>query len=337
MTTKTAGAAGPQAFYEIGMAFTKAKVLLTALELRLFSALHEGGPATERQLRDRLGLDERGASDFLNALVGLGVLELEDGRYGNTPAADRHLVPEEPGYVGGFLERSNHMLYPAWGRLTEALRTGRPQAEADFTDMITDPVRLEAFLGMMDSLNGMLAPKLAAAFDWSGYETVADIGGARGNLAGNIVKAHAHLRGKVFDLPPMEPFFSEHMRRLGVEGRVSFHAGDFFVDQLPEADVLVIGHALHDWAPDERRAIVKKAFQAVRPGGALLVYDPMVDEHPADPGNYLISLSMLLTTDGGSEYTAQECGSWMEEAGFTVASVQPLGFGDTLVTARKDG
>lgn len=336
MSTKTAGPAGPEAFYEIGMAFCKAKVLLTALELGLFTVLHEG-PATERQLRDRLGLDERGAGDFLNALVGLGVLELADGRYGNTPAADRHLVPGLPGYAGGFLERSNHMLYPAWGRLSEALRTGRPQADADFRDMIEDPVRLEAFLGMMDSLSGLLAPKLAAAFDWSGHASMADIGGARGNLAGNIVRAHPHLEGNVFDLPQMEPFFEQHMRALGVEGRVAFHPGDFFVDPLPEADVLVIGHALHDWAPDERRAIVKKAFQAVAPGGALLVYDPMVDEEPSDPGNYLISLSMLLTTDGGSEYTPRECGSWMTDAGFTVASVQPLGFGDTLVVGRKDG
>jgi hypothetical protein len=228
------------------------------------------------------------------------------------------------------------MHYPAWGRLAEALRSGLPQAVADFTEMSRDPGRLAGFLDMMDALNGALAPQVAQSIEWRGYRSVADVGGARGNLLASVVKAHPHLGGVVFDLPQMRPFFDEHMAALGLTGRVRFSAGDFFTDTLPREDVLIIGHVLHDWAPDERRQLIDAAFDALPAGGALLVYDRMLDEDPVDVSNLVISLSMLLTTPGGSEYTAAECCTWLADAGFGSVSVERLGPRDTLVVGRKD-
>ncbi|WP_329081885.1 MULTISPECIES: methyltransferase [unclassified Streptosporangium] len=335
MTTQTSRITGPAEIIQLGKtAFCTAKVLLSALELRVFAVLAEQ-PLTEPQLRERLGLHPRASRDFFDTLVALGLLVREGERYSNTPVTGRFLDPGEPAYVGGFLERSDRILYPAWGDLTEALRTGKPRVDNAFREMLEDPARLSSYLGMMDALSTMLAPLIANSFDWKSVKTYADIGGARGNLVSRVAREHEHLDVHVFDLPPMEKAFHAHTELLGVADRATFHPGDFFADPLPEADVLTIGHVLHNWSPAERRVLVEKAFQAVHPGGALIVYDRMLADEPTDPENLVISLDMLLTTEGGSEYPVGECREWMEEAGFTVESVKPLGDHDTLIVARK--
>ncbi len=329
----------PYEYLRLGTAFCGAKVLLSALELDLFTLLCDDA-ATEPQIRRQLGLHPRGTKTWLDCLVALGVLERAGERYRCSPGARRHLVPGEPGYVGGFLERADQLLYPAWGRFTAALRTGSPQSTTEpdepYLTMCKDPDQLEAFLGMMDTMNGPLGPELAGWLPWQDYASVADVGGARGNLLGAIIRAHPHLEATVFDLPPVEPFFHEHMGQAGLAGRIRFCPGDFFSDPLPEADVLVIGHVLHDWALDERRLLVRKAYQAIRPMGTLLVYDPMLDEREPNLVNLIISLDLLLTTRGGAEYPSAECRSWLEEAGFSVDPPRRLGFIDTLIVGHKD-
>ncbi|MFG1706573.1 methyltransferase [Nonomuraea sp. M3C6] len=336
MTAQPPKITTPAELIQLGKtAFCTAKVMLSALELRLFAVLAEQ-PLTGPQLEERLRLHPRASRDFFDTLVALGLLMREEGRYSNTPAAGQYLDPGKPAYVGGFLERSDRVLYPAWGDLTRALSTGKPRVTNAFREMLSDPDRLSSYLGMMDTLSTMLAPLIARAFDWSAVKSYADIGGARGNLAGRIAQEHPHLSVHVFDLPPMEKAFHQHAERLVVADRATFHAGDFFADPLPEADVLTIGHVLHNWAPAERRTLIEKAFQAVNPGGALIVYDRMLADEPVDAENLVISLDMLLTTDGGSEYLVAECREWIEEAGFTFESAQPLGEHDTLVVARKE-
>jgi SAM-dependent methyltransferase len=326
-------------FLQLGTAFCGSKVLLAALELDLFAVLQDA-PATELEIRQRLGLHPRGTRHWLDALVGLGVLERSRDHYRCTPAALRHLVPGQPAYVGGFLTRVNQVLYPAWERFTTALRTGRQQSEVKegepYATMSSDPGQMRAFLEMMDTMNGPLGPELASLLPWEAYSTLADLGGARGNLAAAIADRHPHLTAAVFDLPQVEPFFCEHMQRTGLSERVRFVPGDFFTDPLPEADVVVIGHVLHNWSVEERRLLVRKAYQAVRPGGALLVYDPMLDRCEPSLANLLVSLDMLLTTRGGSEYQPEECRSWLAEAGFSVEQPRRLGFTNTLIVGHKD-
>ncbi|TDD12637.1 methyltransferase [Nonomuraea diastatica] len=315
--------------------YAMSKVVLTAVELDLFTVLKDVEASAE-EVCERLGLHPRAARQWLDTLVVTGLIRRENGRYGNSPAASRFLVRGAPAYVGGFLSRSGEMLYPAWGRFTDTLRTGRPQAnDGDFRELVGNPAFLDRFLTMMDSLSGHLGPELAKVYDWTEHDSVADIGGARGNLISHLVRAHVHLKGMVFDLPEMEPRFDAHLAGLGLAGRASFVPGDFFNDPLPQADVLIMGHVLHDWSEEERRMLVGKAYQALAPGGVLLVYDRMIEEEPADADNLLVSLHMILTTTDGSEYTQGECLAWMREAGFQQTSVQPLGPTDTLAIAIK--
>ncbi|MFJ9824446.1 methyltransferase [Streptomyces sp. NPDC101160] len=337
MTTKAPDVGTAAGILRLGNAFCDAKALLTAVELDLFTHLHNapGGSADEAGIREALGLHGRGLRDFLDLLVALRILERRGGRYRNAAGADRHLVRGAGEYIGGFLLRSSRNLYPAWGRLEEALRTGQQQSGSHYDEVTQNPEILRQFIGSMDAFTNVLGAQLIEAYDWSGHASVLDVGGARGNLASQIVRARPHLAGHVFDLPEMEPFAKELIADLGLGGRLEFHGGSFFTDPLPSADVVILGHVLHDWDPGQRSMLIHKAFDAVNPGGTLLVYDRMLDDEPEHAENLVISLDMLLVTDGGSEYPAAEIVGYAEQAGFARTEVRPLGDYDTLVACHK--
>lgn len=320
----------------LGQQHWAAKTLLSAVELGLFTALAER-PGTEPEIRERLSLHPRPARDFLDSLVGLGLLERDGDRYRNSAAADLYLDERKPTYRGGFL-RMFGWQFSLWGRLTDLLRTGKAQTRGNttFDTYYTNPDAVRQFMSAMDGANALVGPALAESFDWRGYASFVDVGGARGNLAAAVVKAHPHLAGSTMDLPPVEPFFHEHVAQLSLQGRLRFHAGDFFAEPLPAADVLIFGHVLHDWDDEQRVLLLRKAYEALPAGGAVLVYDCLIDDDRRDPANLLLSLNMQLVTDGGSEYTAADCRGWLRTAGFARTETRPLTTADTLVIGYKD-
>ena len=325
----------PSGILRLANSFCDAKALLTAVELGLFTTLH-GTEASAEEIRQRLRLHGRGLSDWLDLLAGLGLLECRDGRYRNGAGADHHLVRGGRGYIGGFLERANRNLYPAWGRLAEALRTGQQQSGSHFGAVLADPPVLAQFASSMDSLMRVLGPRLVEAdAGWGEYHSVLDIGGCQGTLAVQISQAYPHLSVAVFDLPQLSAFFDEKVAEHGLTGKLTFHGGDFFTDPLPRADMVIMGHVLHDWNPQQRRWLVQRAFDSVSPHGVLLVYDRMLDRPSSRVENLVISLDMLLVTDGGSEYSAAGLCADARQAGFASAEPGPLGDYDTLIVCRK--
>jgi hypothetical protein len=336
-TTKTTTQAGPAALLQLASGARKAKVLLVAAELDLFTVLAEK-PLTERELVERMGLHTQGIRDFLYALVALGLLERRDERYHNTEQADGFLVRDRPGYLGGFLKFLDQVLHPAWDGLAESLRTGKPQTSAaqdgDPYVLYQDAADRDAFLDAMDVLNAPVGVQLAE-LDWTGFSSFVDVGGARGNLAAQLVRAHPWLDGTVFDLPGVEPTFVRHIGGLGLAEAIRFVPGNFFTDPLPAADVLIFGHVLHNWSADQRQLLLDEAYRTVAPGGAVLVYDPMIDDAAPQLSNVLASLNMLVWSAGGAEYTVAECRSWMAESGFSEIVARPLGATSTVMIGRK--
>jgi len=310
--------------------FWASKVLLSAVELGVFGAL-AAGPLDAASLRSRLGLHERAARDFLDALVAQRFLCRDDaGRYGNSPEAARFLDPAQPDYVGGIVEMLNARLYGFWGSLTEALRTGAPQNEAKsggdlFATLYADPARLEGFARAMTGQSIPVADALADAFPWKDIGSVIDIGAAQGCVPVRLALRYPHLRAGGFDLPEVEPIFSRFAAAHGVSDRVRFVAGNFFRDELPSADVLVMGLILHDWDLPTKCMLIGKAHAALPPGGSLIVYEMLIDDERRThlPG-LLMSLNMLIETRGGFDYTGADCIGWMREAGFSETSVVTL-------------
>ena len=331
----------PDSIMRVGLGFWASKTLLSAIELGLFTELAKQ-PGDLESIRGRLGLHERGASDFLDALVALGFLEREDGTYRNTPETDLFLDKAKPSYIGGLLEMASHRLYGFWGRLTEALRTGRPQNEVRdgqepfFETLYADPVRLREFLEAMTGLSHGANMTIAGALPWSDYETVADVGAAQGDLVVQIAEANEHLRGVGFDLPVVEPIFEEYVSHSAAAERITFVGGDFFTDALPSADVIVMGHILHDWGPDEKRMLIDRAYEALPSGGALVIYEAIIDdERRQNAFGLLMSLNMLIETHDGFDYTGADCQGWMADAGFRESRVEHLVGPDSMVIAIK--
>lgn len=348
MSTATGGAARPASvppplddafdIMLVGWSFMRANLLMSALELGVFEELGTQ-PGTAEQLTRRLGLHERGARDFLDALTALGLLERDGGVYRNGPAAGRHLVPGKQGFVGGFLAMTTQFTGAGWDRLTTTLRTGRPYGQdggaVPFDQVFRDPDRLRQFLSAMDSLNGAIGPALARRYDWSRHSTFVDIGGARGNLACTLLTAHPHLTGGVFDRPVMAPYLEELAKERGVRERITFHGGDFDVDEIPAADLVLFGNVLHDCPVGTRQRLIAQAAGKIPPGGAVLVYDPMIDDDRRIVDNLLLSLIMMVQSPAGNEYTSTDCRGWMTAAGLEVEEVFRLPAHATAVLGRK--
>ncbi len=335
-----AGEVTPDAILQLGMGFWGSKALLSAVELGVFTTLTDG-PRTAEALMAELELQPRGTVDWLDALVSLGMLERVGDEYANAPATDLFLDRNKPSYIGGILEMANARLYPFWGSLTEALRTGRPQNEAlvgedFFATLYEDPNRLKQFLQAMTGISMGAAHAIADTFPWDRYSTVIDVGAAEGCVPVEVARRHEHLTGGSFDLPAVRPAFEEYVASAGLAERLRFYPGDFFVDPLPNADVLVMGHILHDWGLDEKLVLLRKAYEALPDGGALIVYESIIDdERRANTFGLLMSVNMLIETPDGFDYTGADCRSWMTQVGFSDTYVEPLVGPDAMVVGIK--
>lgn len=333
--------ATPEHIMQLGLGFWASKTLLSAVELGVFSTL-ANAPADLPTLQGKLALHPRSARDFLDALVALKLLERDNGIYSNTKEADLFLDRTKPSYVGGILEMANARLYGFWGSLTEALRTGEMQNESKgggqdpFTAMYADPKLLRGFLGAMSGISAGPAQAIAANFSWRDYKTFMDLGSAQGMVPATLAGAHPHLTGIGFDLPAVKPVFEEFIAHRGVSDRVRFHGGSFFEDPLPKVDVIIMGHILHDWDLAQKKMLLGKVFDALPDGGAVIVYDAIIDDDRRNNAfGLLMSLNMLIETPGGFDYTGADCQAWMREAGFSQTRVEPLVGPDSMVIGLK--
>jgi hypothetical protein len=326
----------PEAIMQLTRAYAGSKALVSAVELGLFTALADG-PLTGEALRAKLGLQPRGTSDWLDALVSLGMLQRDGDRYANTAAPDLYLDETKPTYLGGMVigmaADTAH-----WDSLTAALRSGRPQIDGDqdFLDQYHDPASFVEFMHQMTGLSMASALAIAQKFPWQRYRTVIDVGAAEGCVPVQLALRHPQLTGGGFDLPAVRPAFESYVAAHGLTDRLRFYPGDFFTDPLPSADVLVMGHVLHNWGLDQKLELLDKAHRALPDGGALIVYESLIDDdRRTNTFGLLMSVAMLLVTHDGFDYTGTQCRSWMAQVGFRDSYIEPLGGPDSMVVGLK--
>lgn len=334
----------PDHIMQIGMGFMASKTLLSAVELELFT-LVASGPKTAQQIGDRLGLHPRSLRDFLDALVALQLLDREgDGpssTYRNTTDGGIYLDKNSPAYIGGILEMANDRLYPFWATLTEGLRTGLPQNElkqgkgSPFEVIYAEEARLEQFLRAMQGIQMGNLLALAEKIDFSKYRSLCDVGGANGTLAAVMAKRHPNLACTSFDLPAVERVARRNVEAMGA-GAVKVSSGDFFEDALPTADVVTMGNILHDWDESQKKALIRKAYEAVNPGGLFIAIEAIIDDaRRQNSFGLLMSLNMLIELPGGFDYTGAQFDEWAREAGFARTEIVPLAGPSSAAIAHK--
>lgn len=323
--------------------FWVSQVVFACHELGVFESLADG-PATADSLADRSGLKPDGAERLLAAAAGLGLLERHDGSYANAPMADAFLVKGREGYMGGFVAHGRNDLYPLWGHLASAVREGTPRwAQAfgveganPFAQMYADPGRLRDFLYAMQGGSLMAVQGLLEAYDFTAHQRLLDVGGALGTVSVAVAERYPHLEAVSFDLPPVAPHAEEYIRGKGLEGRVSVEAGDMF-ERLPSgADVIHLSWILHDWSDQQCVTILTRCREALESGGVVLIGESLLDDAPGAPVfPRLMSLNMLVATDGGRERTEDEYRTLVEAAGLEVVRAIRIGGMRDLVVARR--
>jgi hypothetical protein len=335
----------PTHIMQTATAFWPSKVLLTAVEFDLFSALSHG-PMTGSQLGERLGIHPRGVYDFFDALVALGFLHRDgdgpEGHYKNTPETAAFLVKQSPAYIGGLPEMLNARLFGFWNDLGEALKTGKPQNELKlggksmFEEVYADPARLGEFLRAMSGLQAKNFELLAERFDFSDYKTLTDAGGALALLSRTLAPRHAHMRFNSFDLPPVAPHAENAVKGSGLQDRIRVLSGDFMRDALPNADVVTMGNILHDWNLDDKLILIRRAYDALPKGGAFIAIENVIDDARRENAfGLLMSLNMLIEFGDAADYTGADFRNWCREIGFSRFDQIPLAGPTSAAVAYK--
>ncbi|CAD7702072.1 unnamed protein product [Ostreobium quekettii] len=332
----------PGHIMQIGMGFMASRVLQVAVGLDLFTVLGHSAMNAE-ELGRALELHPRGTYDFFDALVALKLLDREgdgvDGRYRNTPSTAAFLDRNSPKWLGGIINMMNSRLYGVWGGLLGGLKTGTlqsTQGESFFDYLASSREVLVDFLEAMNSIQRPNFHLLAEKFDFQRYKSVSDAGCGLALLAIIVGGYHKHLAFNVLDLPAVTPHAQERIKAAGIADRVTVHAGDFFVDGLPDADVVFMGNILHDWNLEKKTVLIRAAYDALPVGGAFVVVEDVIDDKRREsvPG-LLMSLNMLVETGDGFNFTMADFQQWCSEVGFRRFDTIPLAGASAALVAYK--
>lgn len=294
--------------------FQASCVLAAGADLDVFNLL-SARPRSAAETAERLGCDRRGMTILLDALAGLGVLVKSGDHYAVPPAVAPLVVDGPPPSVAAMLRHQANCLR-RWARLPWVVQSGRP---ADAGTSVRGPeADQQSFIGAMHDVSNAAAEPLIREINPGGFRCVLDVGGGSGTWTLAWLQAEPAARAILFDLPAVIPLARERLTRCGVADRVELVAGDFYTDPLPRgADLVWLSAIIHQNSPDENRALYRRAAEALRSGGRLLIRDIVMEESRTAPlAGALFAVNMLVATPGGGTYTLQEIRDDLQSAGF---------------------
>lgn len=338
----------PESIMQIGMGFWASKTLLTGVKFQLFTHLAEKQKLSGPEIKSLLDLKctDRNVFDFLDTLVTFGFLQregiLETAKYSNGVNTDFFLDKKKPSYLGGILEMSNNRLYKFWDNLENALLTGEPQneikngAKHPFAELYKSPEKLKEFINAMGGIQLGNFMAFAQKFDFSGYKTLTDAGGAGAMLSIMVAKHQPHMQCISFDLPPVEPVARENIKRFNLSDRIKTASGSFFETDIPSSDIITMGNILHDWDEENKLILMKKVYDALPENGAFIVIENIIDDNRnKNTFGLLMSLNMLIETGHGFDYTFNDFNKWATQTGFRRTAHIPLAGPSSACIAYK--
>ncbi|MBP1597876.1 MAG: Acetylserotonin O-methyltransferase [Acidobacteria bacterium] len=311
-------------------AFQDSRVILTGIELDVFTAI--GAGATALDVARSRSTDVRGTEMLLNALVALGLLEKTGAAFRNSQAAAQFLAGDSPRCARTALLHTVH-LWDRWSTLTECVRTGTAVLQDEIKDR--GEAWTEAFIAAMDRNARERAPAVVRAVGAEGVRTMLDVGGGSAAYSISFAEAAPGLEAVVLDLPGVVPIAQGHVERAGLDGRVRIRAGDLRTDPLGRQDyeLVLVSAICHMLGPAENRDLIARSFSALKPGGRIAIQDFILEPDKTSPRQAaMFSLNMLVGTEAGASYSVDEYTGWLEGAGFhKVARISLPGPADLMV------
>jgi acetylserotonin N-methyltransferase len=331
----------PGPVLELLDAFRKSKVLLVAQSLGIFDRLYNRS-ATLNELVVELEANADALERLLDACVGLELLSKQNAAYSNLPIADVYIRRESPQTLSGYIHYSETALYPLWANLESAVKEGHHQWSRTFggdgplfSHFFKTEESKRDFLAGMNAFGMLSSPAVVAAFDLSHFRRLVDLGGATGHLPIAACERYPNLHAAIFDLPAVVPVAREYITRSSSADRLEVIAGDFFTDELPDADLYAMGRILHDWAVPKIDILLNRIYAKLPQGGALLLAEKLLQDDKTGPTHaHLQSLNMLVCTEG-KERTLPEYTELLKRAGFTKVEGKRTGKPVDVILATK--
>ncbi len=318
-----ATAPDPSVLVRLSTAYWDSQTLLTANRLRLFDVLAEGALSAE-EVAARLHLDPRSTALLLRACTGLGLLQEKAGRFENAAVAAAFLVTGGRAFMGNVIRYSDQ-LYGTWGKLEDALRSGRPALPAE-TYLGDDPARTRSFVQAMHERALGIARGLVGILDLHGRHAMLDIGGGPGTYSVLLTERFPGLRSEVLELPGVAAVARELVAAAGASERVSLRDGDYHTAAFGSGkDVVLMSGMFHRETEQACRSLIERATDCLVPGGLLVVSDVFTDEggtHPAFAA--MFGLNMMLTAPDGGVHADSDVKRWMAGSGLHDLRTVPL-------------
>ena len=320
----------PAAIMQLASGFMAAKHLFAANELGLFEALADS-PANLDALAARTGLTRRAARISADAMVALGLLEVQDGIYRNSKTAARFLAGPGPGDLRPFLRFWDKISYPTWTRLAETLASGPPREMFE----LDDELQHIASAGIEAILAGP-ATTLPEAFDCGPHKRLLDIGGGTGSWSIAIAKRHQNIRASILELPTVTELATSRVADAGLGHRITVITGDAMVGELPAGhDVFLLANLIHYWSAEQNQELLQRVRRAAQPGSALLLADFWTNAAHTEPLQAaLMTGEFAAHLRNGDVYSVEEVHEWLDRTGWRFADHRPLAGPQSLIVAE---
>ena len=320
----------PESIFQVASGFMAAKHLFIANEVGLFDQLADG-PASLDDLAQRTDVARARVRILADAMVSLGFLERHGDEYQNSPVAATFLCSGATADMRPFLRFWNHLSYPMWSKLEDAVRTGQAQTTMNLSE---DLQRI--FSEGVQAIQAVPSQALPGAYDFHDHQRMLDIGGGTGSWLIAVLHQYGDLKGTLFELPSAAAVARQNLSNVPAGERVEIVDGDFFTDTLPEGhDVVLIANVMHLFSPESNQKLLRSARQSVPDGARLLLADFWTDEtHTDPPFAALMAAEFLMFTGEGDVYSEEEARGWLDETGWKALERKPLAGPQSLIVAE---
>lgn len=319
-------------FREIIIAFQKSRIILTAIELNLFTEIGNARK-TSKEVAQSLNVNERALDRLMNALCVLGLLEKRYNEFANTPFSLKYLVKGKPDYLPGLLHTAH--LWNNWTHLTEVVKVGKPLRIPSIRQRSSE--WLKAFIAAMNDRAKNIASSIISLLDLKNVKKILDVGGGSGAYSIAFVKAAPDIEATIFDLPEVIPITKNYISKEGMERKINLISGDYNKDKLPAGyDLIFLSSIIHSNSPESNKSLLKKCAASLNANGQIVIQDFIINENRTKPPQAVFfAINMLVSTEAGDTYTELEIRKWLQEANISDIIRRDTKFNTTLIIGRK--